>query len=88
MMVRQGGGYIIQYECNGCVQELETSAVVLALGGNAKPRVITYTGEQEFMGRIAYGRCDDVGVDEYEGKNVLIVGHGAYAVHARTADCC
>lgn len=82
---RQGGGYVVQYECDSRIQELESAAVVLALGGNAKPRMLNFAGESEFCGRIAYGRCDDVGVNEYRAKKVLIVGHGAYAVAAPTA---
>ena len=54
--------------------------MVLALGGNAKPRTLTFPGEQQFGGRIAYGRCDDVDVREYSNKKVLIVGRGTYAV--------
>lgn len=51
------------------------------------PRKEEYKGEDEFDGDIGYAMFNEINYHELEGKNVTIVGHGAFAVeNIRT--CC
>ncbi|CAE8624589.1 unnamed protein product [Polarella glacialis] len=64
-----------------------TSGVMLYPGNLSLPRRETYKGEEEFGGVIGYGMFDELKYSEVKGKNVAIIGHGAFAVeNVRT--CC
>jgi len=61
----------------------QASAVMLYPGNLSIPRRDTYKGEDIFLeagGCIAYGMFDELDYSEIRGKNVAIVGHGAFAV--------
>lgn len=54
-------------------------------GSMTRNRIIDYPGEDVFGGYIAYGMNDDCPYSELSGKNVAILGNGAFAVeNART----
>ncbi len=71
------GGESIIAECSG---------IYSCTGDLGKIRRHTYPGEDTFTGISAYGVGDDIDPEQFRGKDVVIVGMGAFAVeNARTA---
>ncbi|CAE8725413.1 unnamed protein product [Polarella glacialis] len=67
--------------------KLTVSSLILFPGNLTNPRREEYKGEDVFGGPISYGMFDETNYDELSGKNVAIVGFGAFAVeNIRT--CC
>lgn len=63
------------------------SSIVLYPGNLTNPRREEYPGEEVFGGDISYGMFDETNYDRLTGKDVAIVGFGAFAVeNIRT--CC
>lgn len=60
--------------------KLMSSAVLLYPGNLSIPRRETYKGEEEFGGLIGYGMFNELDYGGLSGKNVAIIGHGAFAV--------
>lgn len=62
-------------------EEIFMAASMLLWPGNlTNPRRVTYKGEEEFLGPVNYGICSEVKYDQVTGKNVVIVGMGAFAI--------
>lgn len=68
-------------------EKFMASAVMLYPGNLSLPRRETYKGEEEFGGVIAYGMFDEFGYKEATGKDIAIIGHGAFAVE-NVRSCC
>eukprot|EP00418_Pyrodinium_bahamense_P006448 CAMPEP_0179022942 /NCGR_PEP_ID=MMETSP0796-20121207/6674_1 /TAXON_ID=73915 /ORGANISM="Pyrodinium bahamense, Strain pbaha01" /LENGTH=567 /DNA_ID=CAMNT_0020718837 /DNA_START=114 /DNA_END=1817 /DNA_ORIENTATION=+ len=65
----------------------DSSGIMFYPGNLTLPREETYKGEDLFEGEIGYGMFDEVDYSVVPGKDVVIVGHGAFAVeNVRT--CC
>lgn len=60
--------------------EVDASAVFYFPGNLTIPRRFAYKNEEDFGGPIAYAICNDFDYDEVTGREVVIVGHGAFAV--------
>eukprot|EP00931_Biecheleriopsis_adriatica_P090365 TRINITY_DN64364_c0_g1_i1.p1 TRINITY_DN64364_c0_g1~~TRINITY_DN64364_c0_g1_i1.p1 ORF type:complete len:664 (+),score=135.93 TRINITY_DN64364_c0_g1_i1:31-2022(+) len=72
---------------NAKEESFMSSAVMLYPGNLSLPRRENYKGEEDFGGVIAYGMFDEFGYKEATGKDIAIIGHGAFAVeNVRT--CC
>jgi len=65
---------------SGKVEKFMTSAIMMYPGNLSVPRRETYIGEDLFGGIIAYGMFNELDYNVLRGKNVAIVGHGAFAV--------
>ncbi|CAJ1454376.1 unnamed protein product [Effrenium voratum] len=67
-------------------QSMTVGGVAFFLGGLHHPRNVNYPGEERFTGKIGLGHKDDVDPGFFKDKEVVIVGHGAFAVeNMRTA---
>jgi hypothetical protein len=65
----------------------DASSIMFFPGNLTIPREETYKNEAQFEGEIGYGMFDEVDYSCLPGKNVVVVGHGAFAVeNVRT--CC
>jgi hypothetical protein len=65
----------------------DASSICFYPGNLTIPREETYKNEDQFGGEIGYGMFDEVDYSCLPGKNVVVVGHGAFAVeNVRT--CC
>lgn len=61
--------------------EVFTAAGIMLYPGNLSvARRDTYEGEDDFGGLIGYGMFDEINYDSLVGKDVAIIGHGAFAV--------
>lgn len=71
---------------NGVEKECLYSGVVAMTGGLHQPKRLIFRGEQDFQGTVAYGIGNDVHRSAFKDANVVIVGHGAFALeNMRTA---
>lgn len=70
----------------GNSREINVSVLYSFPGSMTRNRIINYLGEDIFGGLIAYGMNDDCPYHELPGRNIAILGNGAFAVeNARTA---
>jgi len=71
---------------SGDSREVNVSVLYNYPGCMTRNRIIDYPGEDVFGGLVAYGMNDDCPYEELSGKNIAILGNGAFAVeNARTA---
>eukprot|EP00913_Durusdinium_trenchii_P021873 g20552.t1 len=68
-------------------ETLKAAGVMMYPGNLSLPRREAYKGEEEFGGTIAYGMFDEFGYKEARGKDIAIIGHGAFAVE-NVRSCC
>lgn len=67
--------------------EMKFQGISLFPGNLTIPRRETYHGEELFGGQIEYGMFGDANYGDCTGKNVALIGHGAFAIeNVRT--CC
>ncbi|CAK9044408.1 Phenylacetone monooxygenase (PAMO) (Baeyer-Villiger monooxygenase) (BVMO) [Durusdinium trenchii] len=81
------GEYLVRYSDDlNQNRELRVDGVACFLGGLHRPNDLRFPGEEHFAGPCKLGHADDVPPAAFKGKDVLIVGHGAFAVeNLRTA---
>eukprot|EP00971_Amphidinium_carterae_P188850 3748920-Amphidinium_carterae.1 len=61
---------------------------LVCLGSTLLCRIVDYPGEDTFDGDIRYGMNDDICYDRLPGRNVAILGNGAFAIeNARPSTC-
>ncbi|MDN3509381.1 MAG: SDR family NAD(P)-dependent oxidoreductase [Candidatus Neptunochlamydia sp.] len=78
--------YEIKYRQSNQDKIIMVSGVISMTGGLHRPRVVNFPKENQFQGHISLGISDDTPVQKFDNKNVLIIGHGAFAVeNMRTA---
>ncbi|ENY6497278.1 SDR family NAD(P)-dependent oxidoreductase [Vibrio parahaemolyticus] len=78
--------YRVTYHRNGELREELYSGVVSMTGGLHVPRKTPLANENDFEGHIGLGISNDTSLDKYKGADVVIVGHGAFALeNMRTA---
>jgi acyl transferase domain-containing protein/acyl carrier protein/glycine/D-amino acid oxidase-like deaminating enzyme len=76
----------IAFEEAGVTKNVMASHVMVFPGRLAVPRVLNFTGEDLFGHVIGYGFANCIKANEYKGKDVVVVGHGAFGLEsARTA---
>ncbi|CAE7243966.1 ktnD [Symbiodinium pilosum] len=68
-------------------EKMACAGILMYPGNLSLPRREEYKGEDEFGGTIAYGMFDEFGYAEATGKDIAIVGHGAFAVE-NVRSCC
>eukprot|EP00930_Biecheleria_cincta_P037515 TRINITY_DN25760_c0_g2_i1.p1 TRINITY_DN25760_c0_g2~~TRINITY_DN25760_c0_g2_i1.p1 ORF type:complete len:753 (+),score=161.58 TRINITY_DN25760_c0_g2_i1:32-2290(+) len=79
-------GTIMKEDDDAEPKEYNVSCLYNYPGCMTRNRIIEYPGEDVFGGLIAYGMNDDCPYSELQGKNIAILGNGAFAVeNARTA---
>ncbi len=80
------GEYEVTYQRDGRVQRMRVSGVAAMTGGLHRPRRCDFPGEARFAGHKGLGVADDTPLQRFRDANVVIVGHGAFAVeNMRTA---
>jgi len=72
--------YTATYSQDGQTKTFEACAVLAAPGRLRQPRRQRYKGEDEFAGEVGYGLADDLRGTSFQGKRVVILGHGSFAV--------
>ena len=78
--------YLIHYKHDNCTKSIEVDGIYYAGGRLYKPKTDSIPGEEKFKGLVGSGISDDISPSEYNGKKVVIIGCGAFAVeNARTA---
>jgi len=78
--------YKVSFLSNGVTTENRYSGVVSMTGGLHTPKRHEFPHEASFLGAIAYGIGNDLSREKFNGANVIIVGHGAFALeNMRTA---
>lgn len=84
---RVEGGYEARVSTAQGERTLRAKGAIVAINDRVgNPREITWEGEDLFRGRIVSGFSDEARDTAWEGKNVVVVGMGAFAVeNARTA---
>jgi Pyridine nucleotide-disulphide oxidoreductase len=80
-------GYQVAYRRHGETRRVDGKGVILAINDRVgEPRKITYGDQEVFTGDLVSGISDAAAGVQWRGKNVVIVGMGAFAVeNARTA---
>lgn len=80
-------GYKITYKQSGFVKSATSKGVILAINDRiGPPRKIEYPNQSAFKGEIVSGFADGAKDVSWQGKHVVIVGMGAFAIeNARTA---
>jgi hypothetical protein len=80
-------GYQIIAERDGKELRLDSKGVILAINDRVgPPREIEWPNQSVFEGRVVSGISNDTKGIDWQGKNVVIVGMGAFAIeNARTA---
>jgi len=69
----------------GEVKKVPVSVIYNFPGSLTTNRIVDYPGEDTFDGDIRYGMNDDICYDRLPGRNVAILGNGAFAIeNART----
>ncbi len=82
----QNGEYRVTYQQAGVENTMRVGGVAAMTGGLHHPVRHIFPGEQQFTGHIGLGVANDVPLTLYKGANVVIVGHGAFAIeNMRTA---
>lgn len=61
-------------------EEFRAWNIVMYPGNLSVPRVEEYRGEEDFGGPVVYGIENNFDYNDVTGKDVMIVGHGAFAV--------
>jgi len=78
--------YQVRFLSNDVTSEKRYSGVVSMTGGLHTPKRHEFPQEASFLGAIAYGIGNDLSREKFNGANVVIVGHGAFALeNMRTA---
>lgn len=78
--------YKVRFLSNGVASEKHYSGVVCMTGGLHTPKRHEFPQEASFLGVVAYGIGNDLSREKFKGANVIIVGHGAFALeNMRTA---
>ena len=78
--------YKISLLSHGVTTEKRYAGVVAMTGGLHTPTRHEFPQEASFLGAIAYGIGNDLSREKFNGANVIIVGHGAFALeNMRTA---
>jgi len=68
-------------------EEMLSSGIMMFPGNLTLPRREDYKGEEDFGGQIEYGMFGNANYADCHGADVMVVGHGAFAVeNVRT--CC
>merc|ERR1712113_583728 len=67
-------------ETEGAESTFNAGTICMFPGNLTLPRQETYKGEETFGGDIGYGMFNEIDYHKLEGHNVVIVGHGAFAV--------
>ncbi len=80
-------GYRISYVRDGSTSVLESKGVILAINDRVgSPREIEWENQAAFGGEIVAGISDNAAGVDWQDKNVVVVGMGAFATeNARTA---
>lgn len=80
-------GYQLTAERDGKEIRLESTGVIMAINDRVgPPREVEWPNQAAFEGRIVSGISNDTKGVDWRGKNVVIVGMGAFAIeNARTA---
>ena len=83
----QPGEYRVKFtDASKKQHELTVGGVAFFLGGLHAANDVVYPGEDGFAGTIGLGHGDDVRPEAFKDQEVLIVGHGAFAIeNMRTA---
>merc|ERR1712151_1239346 len=87
-IVPDNGGYLTICKTEeGGTRITSCKGVVLAINDRVgMPRTFEWPGQQRFKGVIASGTNDNLAAVDWRGKNVIVVGMGAFAIeNARTA---
>merc|ERR1712151_134734 len=87
-VINVGDGYsVVQQTEQGGVSITSCKGVVLAINDRVGvPRAFGWPGQNKFKGVIASGTNDNLAAVDWRGKNVIVVGMGAFAIeNARTA---
>lgn len=81
------GGYQIRVNRGGQVQKVESRGIILAINDRVgEPRQIQFKNQSAFQGKVVSGISNHTRGLDWKGKQVVIVGMGAFAVeNARTA---
>jgi hypothetical protein len=84
---KAGAGYSATIERNGTPSRLQSTGVILAVNDRVgAPRAVAWPGEERFRGTLVNGISDEALPVDWEGRNVVVVGMGAFAVeNVRTA---
>jgi len=78
--------YSITFRQDGETKEARYSGVVSMTGGLHKPRQHSFPNESDFLGHVGLGVSNDTPLEVFNNANVVIVGHGAFALeNMRTA---
>jgi thioesterase domain-containing protein len=72
--------YVVSYVSGSIEKSLYASGVVCVTGPYHGPCVLKLPGEDNFQGRISYGIGNDLSLGDFEGKRVVVLGHGSFAV--------
>ncbi len=86
-IVRQDDRYRSALLQNGESREIVSRGVILAINDRVgEPRTIEWPGEDTYRGTPVIGHSDETAGLDWRGKNVVVVGMGAFAVeNVRTA---
>lgn len=78
--------YKISYSNDNIKKEIIVSGVAVFTGGLHTPQKYEFKNEGNFVGDIKYGIRGDLNHNQYKDKDIVIVGHGAFAIeNMRTA---
>lgn len=80
-------GYVTTITRHQQQTKLSSKGVVLAINDRVgQPRTVAWPGQASFKGHICSGISDETGDMQWQGRKVVIVGMGAFAIeNARTA---
>ncbi len=81
------GGYLTSINRNGAACTVASTGVILAINDRVgTQRTITFEDEHLYQGELVNGIADEALHVDWSGKNVVVVGMGAFAVeNVRTA---
>ena len=81
------GGYRATITRNGETESVTGTGVILAINDRVgTPRTVTWQNQDLFQGELVNGHSDEAFSVDWRGKNVVVVGMGAFAAeNARTA---
>lgn len=87
-VIKVGDGYsVVQQTEDAGTSITNCKGVILAINDRVGvPRMFDWPGQKQFKGVIASGTNDNLADVDFRGKNVIVVGMGAFAIeNARTA---
>lgn len=84
---KSDSGYRVSFHFDGLTSIIESKGVILAINDRVgPPREIKWPNQERFQGEIVTGISDNALKMDWYGKNVAVVGMGAFAIeNARTA---